>query len=475
MMTKTPLKLDLEPVDRDDRPLTFAFSISICGKVRWPLANDDAPPIEVQLDDLFAYLVEFWRPLLLRQTYPLGLTPTRPSLISQAASERWESQPQELLDEEAGVLSAFEDAHDLSRAFGGMFDLPHFWMLREGDCMICDTGRESWRLPFSSVAVELAAVGDQIADYLMVVAPEKWDRVVEAWKRRDEIDDVDLVAWSASVEREVAEELIARDAFKAPASFSDATNDNDPLLIAARMAGELPTDQIVRIVEIAKSFGGHDAQRLDELSGFCLDVLRRLPPTMPSHSQGETVARELRGYLEIAPHDPINIFDLVTEIGIEIRSDAAEPQSFDGLAIAGGHYGPGAFLNTASRRLGNAPGDLATNGGARVTLAHELCHLLLDRQHPLSAVEVLRSRMPTGVEARARAFAGEFLLPTSAASYSWQDAGLPFGTDRLQAVLQTLVDDFGVTFSVAAWKVEHGAGQDRHRLRAALDTIAPYR
>jgi hypothetical protein len=241
------------------------------------------------------------------------------------------------------------------------------------------------------------------------------------------------------------------------------------------MAGELPTDQIVRIVEIAKSFGGHDAQMLDELSSFGLDVLRRLPSTMPSHSQGETVARELRSYLKFAPHGPINIFDFVTTIGIEVRSDAVEPQSFDGLAISGGHYGPGAFINTASQRLGKEPGGLATNGGARVTLAHELCHLLLDRQHPLSAVEVLRSRMPTGVEARARAFAGEFLLPTSAASYSWQDAGLPFGTDRLQAVLQTLVDDFGVTFSVAAWKVEHGAGQDRHRLRAALDTIAPYR
>ena len=55
--------------------------------------------------------------------------------------------------------------------------------------------------------------------------------------------------------------------------------------------------------------------------------------------------------------------------------------------------------------------------------------------------------MPAGVEARARAFAGEFLLPTLAASYAWQLAGLPFDTARLQAVLQELVDSFGVTFS----------------------------
>jgi hypothetical protein len=447
----------------------------IYGKVQWPLANDDATLIEVQLDDLFAYLVEFWRPLLLRQTYPFGLTPILPSLISQAASERWESQPQKLMDEEAEILSAFEDAHDLSRAFGGIFDLPHFWMLREGDRMICDTGRESWRLPFFAVAAELAAAGDLIADHLMRVAPEKWDRVVDAWKRRDEIGDIDLVAWSAGVEPEVAEELIDRGAIKAPASFSDAANDDDPLLIAARMAGELPTDQIVRIIEIARNFGGHVAQGLDELSGFCLDVLGSLPRTMLAYGQGETVARELRRYRGIDTRDPIDIFDFAASIGIEIRSDAVEPHSFDGLAIAGQHHGPGAFINAASRRLGKEPGDLARNGGARVTLAHELCHLLVDREHSLSAVEVLHSRMPAGVESRARAFAGEFLLPTSAASYYWQVAGSPLDTDRLQAVLQELVDGFGVTFSVAAWKVEHGAEQDRHVLRAALDTVAPYR
>jgi hypothetical protein len=475
MTSGTPLALNLEPVDRDNRPLTFALSISIYGKVRWPLANDDATPIEVQLDDLFAYLVEFWRPLLLRQTYPFGLTPIRPSVISRAASGRWDSEPQELMDEEAEILSAFEEAHDLSRAFGGMFDLPHFWMLREGDRMVCDTGREFWRLPFDAVAAELAAAGDRIADYLMHVAPEKWGRVVDAWNRRDEIDDIDLVAWSAGVKPEVAKELIDRGAITAPASFRDAANDDDPLLIAARMAGELPTDQIVKIIEIAKSFDGHDAQRLDELSVFCRNEMDLLPRTTPAHGQGETVARELRRYLEFAPSDRIDIFEFASAIGIEIRWDDVEPRSFDGLAIAGGHYGPGAFINAASRRLGKEPVDIVTNGGSRVTLAHELCHLLLDRDHPLSAVEVLRSRMPAGVEARARAFAGEFLLPTSAASYAWQLAGLPFDTARLQAVLQELVVSFGVTFSVAAWKVEHGAGPDRHRLRAALDTIAPYR
>jgi hypothetical protein len=475
MKSEESIAFILSPVDCATRPMTFAFSISIAGRLCWPMTSEDAVPIQIQLDDLFAYLVEFWRPLLLRQTYPFGLKLIRPSLVSRAAAERWEKVPQDVMEEEAAVLAAFEDAHDLSRAFGGMFDLPPFWILREGDKMICDGGREFWRLPFHSVAAELTRVGDYIADYLMRVAPERWDAVVDAWKRRGEIDAVDLVAWCASVEPDVAEELIECGAITAPNSLTEAVNDDDPLLIAARMAGELPTVQIVRIIAIAKSFEAHDAPELEKLSRFCLDLLGQESRTMPPHSQGETVARELRRYFKCESNDRIDIFDIASTLGIEVRSDSVELNTFDGLAIAGGCYGPGAFLNRRSLRLGRDSSDLANNGGARVTLAHELCHLLLDRMHPLSAIEILRSRMPAGVESRARAFAGELLLPTSAASDYWQRSGSPFDVDGLKTVLQKLVRRFKVTFSVAAWKVEHASGPNRNKVGVALDAIAQYR
>src|ERR1019366_3575730 len=65
--------------------------------------------------------------------------------------------------------------------------------------------------------------------------------------------------------------------------------------------------------------------------------------------------------------------------------------------------------------------------GARVTLAHELCHLLLDGRHALSAIEVLKARMPAGVEQRAKSFAGEFLLPSHVAAEHWLVADRPQG------------------------------------------------
>jgi hypothetical protein len=147
----------------------------------------------------------------------------------------------------------------------------------------------------------------------------------------------------------------------------------------------------------------------------------------------------------------------------------------DGLAVWGKRHGPGVFLNEASARILKEPGDVAKSAGARVTLAHELCHLLLDGRHALTAIEVLKARMPPGVEQRAKSFAGELLLPRSVAAQHWLDAGRPRDRDGLRVLIKELTEDFEVTWSVAAWKLDHAARSSGADLSAILDTVAPYR
>jgi Zn-dependent peptidase ImmA (M78 family) len=108
-------------------------------------------------------------------------------------------------------------------------------------------------------------------------------------------------------------------------------------------------------------------------------------------------------------------------------------------------------------------------------LAHELCHLILDQDHTLTAVEVLHSRMPLDIERRARAFAGEFLLPGSVAANLWQKAKGPRSLDELDKFVGVLCRDFGVTKNVAAWKLEHGLHKVDVDLRVLLDAVAPNR
>jgi hypothetical protein len=465
----------LIPVDKVRKPLTFRLCVSALGNTIWPVPNEPDHPLEIQLDDLFTYLVEFWKPLLLRQTYPLALSPFRPSLLGRDVAKRWEDMRQEQIDEEASEVEAFEEAHDLSRAFGGLFDLPSLWLVREGDRMICDTGRIINRVPFDAFRTTLNETGDAIAAHLMSVDAGKWDLVVDAWRHRDVGNEVNLVSWSASVESTVAEILIKQRLIEPPRSVADAANDNDEMLIAARMAGALPTYQIAEILSVARRFDHHVAERLDELSAAAIEHLRGLGPMKP-FGEGEELASFSRQCLKIGPSEYLDIFNIAKYLGIEVLTDGVGPPTFDGLAIAGSRYGPGAFINTNGSRIREkGAANLTSDAGARVNLAHEFCHLIVDRGHPLGAVEVLRSRMPATIESRARAFAGEFLLPAAAAADLWDRAGSPTSHDELAAVLQELADRYGVSFSVAAWKLEHGAREEGRELSAMLDTLARYR
>jgi Zn-dependent peptidase ImmA (M78 family) len=101
--------------------------------------------------------------------------------------------------------------------------------------------------------------------------------------------------------------------------------------------------------------------------------------------------------------------------------------------------------------------------------------LLLDGNNALSAIEVLKARMPAGVEQRAKSFAGEFLLPACNAAAAWIEGGRPFGQPEVEQVVVALTERFGVTRSVAAWKLEHGAALQDIELSAVLDAVAPYR
>lgn len=53
--------------------------------------------------------------------------------------------------------------------------------------------------------------------------------------------------------------------------------------------------------------------------------------------------------------------------------------------------------------------------GRRATLAHEICHLLVDRKDALPLVDVFGGQVDEEVEKRARAFVAELLLPQSIA------------------------------------------------------------
>ncbi len=470
------LVLDFRPHETRERTTTCTLVIYIDGVAAWPVRAEEDVRIEIQIDDLLAHLTDFWKPLMLRQVYPIDVSPLRPSDLRREAERRWAGLPAEVVDVEEEAVSRFEEAHDLARAFAGIYGLPPFWMFRSNDQFILETSGTLWRLPFGDARAALAKTGDWISARLASTDEERWAMAQAAWHERDASDAASLLAWSAGLDRTMATKLIDEGTLQAPRDFEDAASDNDELRIAARMAGALPADQIREIVGLARQFAGREAKPLRALSEACRKhIAESFDWAVPFH-QGEAAARFVREWLEIGADAPVRVFEIAACLGVSVRHAAAEPPTLDGLAIWGRRHGPGVFLNESSRRIlrGDSK-DVTASYGARVTLAHELCHLLLDGGHALSAIEVLKARMPAGVEQRAKSFAGELLLPTEIAGDLWQEADRPSNRTELDALVQALVERYQVTRSVAAWKVEHAARSYNIDLSVALDAVAPRR
>ncbi len=99
------LKIELQPLPAKDRLTTCNLSIFVDGKEAWPVLGENDVSVEVQIDDLLAHLTEFWKPLILRQVFPIDVSPLCPSDLRRLAEQRWAELPPEVTEreEEAGV------------------------------------------------------------------------------------------------------------------------------------------------------------------------------------------------------------------------------------------------------------------------------------------------------------------------------------------------------------------------------------
>ena len=470
------LEFRIKDIEEDDgrRLTTCALTVYADDIAVWPVHGDDEATLEIQVDDLLSHLVEYWKPIVLRQAYPLGLNPVRPSELRYRARLRWADLPEQQVREEDEALEAFVDCHDFSRCFAGYFDLPPLWIIRSGDMMLVEAGSTPVTIVPNDLAIAgLIAVGDRIADRLKGTGA-RWSDLIAAWKARDAGDGLTFLTWATNLEPDIARSL-AEDGFLcAPESLAEAANDDDELRLAARMASALPPDQIRTVLRLVSGFPKVDAARLTALATasrayFNANLLDARP-----FEQGEGLADFVREFVLLKAGEAVDVFAVVAGLGVDVRIVSVEPETLDALAVSGRKHGPAILLNTEAVHLKQGLA-FASAGRARVTLAHELCHLIVDGANALSAVDVLGGLMPPMVEQRARAFGAQFLLPSQAAAQVWIDLGRHRSRSGLSATLDRLCQLYNVTHSVAAWKLEHGARAFGENLEAMLKSIVPRR
>lgn len=388
--------------------------------------------------ELLEFLGDAWPNLILEDGLPLGLRPNEPLAILAEARARWTELPDGVRERQAATVESFRHAHDLSRGLQGAFLAP-LWVVREGNsCWLLATERRIYR-PIDEVLDALGSLGDALEAKLFSLSDDRARAAVRVWRQRHKVDDP---AWRQIATTLSDDKLRTIERGRPPSAVWELDSPHvqtNELLAAARMSSTLDARVIARIVQRVKSAQKVASPVLDRMSEQAESALR---PHLDASAfvQGYRLAEWLREQPSIqSATGRVDPAGLLAGWGVRVQQVDFDATEIDAVGCWGPMHGPTIFLNLQGRRN-------VHDRGQRATLAHELCHLLVDRRSALPLAEVLGGQAPPDAEARANAFAAELLMPR-------QEAGkvMASGSDDPRRAINVLSRRYGVSTELAAW------------------------
>jgi len=162
-----------------------------------------------------------------------------------------------------------------------------------------------------------------------------------------------------------------------------------------------------------------------------------LPDDRP-YVDGYARALALRDRLDLG-HEPVDMTSLLGRLGVAVADTELEDRSIRGVSFASPEHRPTILVNRKSR-FGRQP------WSRNAILAHELCHLIHDRERATRVAIASGAWAPRAVEKRANAFAAMFLIPETALSVR--------GTATFTDVRKT-AERFGASYRAVAYHFLH--------------------
>lgn len=465
-----------ETLQRLGDPQTLAFEIALdrqgkgqawgclratlCGE--WVWARDDESPIRWTWIELLEHLAKYWPWLILEETYPItGLSPLDPTDVWGAAHRRWQEEiDEEVIDAEDMALNRFCLRHDLAQGLNGIF-VPSFFFLRMGNSFaVSSNARIGFEiLPADTVVSVLSELGSCIAEGLQGSEEPRALSAVAAWNSREaKLAEKSLSILTALSEAEYRELSGEKDPIAFFGLDRSQTPQDTPILAAARMSrGLLTKSQQRQIIEYIRKVRPVATPMLDALSKAITQYLDE--PTKPA-IQGYYLAKRLRQNLSLEPHERIEPEQILQNWNVAVEELQIDARSIDALAVWGPQHGPVVFLNPSGRPM--------HENGKRSTLAHEICHLLVDRGHELPVGEVLGGNVPRYLEQRANAFAAELLAPRDFVAEAYRQEPM------LKEALERIQTTHHVSAELAGWQLNNSgkvtSPDDQSTLRSLLQS-----
>lgn len=432
---------------------------------------------EVPLWPVLEWLAEVWDPLLHEERLP------RPSKATSAASWRADvlarlpSSPAEfdaLLDDR----HTYWQRHGLGSALPG-FRVPDLHVRRSGRGVELSWDDREWRTVPTGVllaerpghavlaAAEVAAVLMDFAEAVLTALAadptieSEAARQIGALRKkfsqhRSADRHLERLRWLAGVDLDAAARrlrsmagivggdlqdtvraLLGLDVPQAPGLVTEPTI---PALLFRSAAPRLSPDDLNVLIRLARESDGSIHSALQAL---------RVAAPLPASATATTAdglerALAVREALSLPLDVPMTgAHDLETvilrDLGVRIREIHLDDAGVDGIAISGPDIAPTIAVNLTGRRA-------RTPWGRRMTLGHELCHLLFDVDAAGRVGIVSNAWADAAAERRANAFAVMLLAPEPAlaavlareAVERWTRADLETAMTRLGVGLRTL-------------------------------------
>jgi Zn-dependent peptidase ImmA (M78 family) len=423
--------------------------------------------------ELLEFLANAWPYLIEEEQYPIVFSrdeePRHLGQLWGSAKLRLGKLSDDAADQEDEQLRDFLTVHDLSEALQGAFP-PKLLCMRRGSQMLVATTRQEFVLSFDETMTTFSQIGDAIYARIVKLTDTRSENARNRWQHRDEKSNLERLKIATRMDEAVLRKVWPSDV------ESLAANDHAyELKAAARMIiRRLTDDQLKIVLKKIYTLPKGKCLELADLWEKSLDIVLIHEFDEP-HAQGYFLALMLRNHLQ-CDVGRVEPEEILRDWGVAIESIAIENSLLDAIAVWSDKHTPTIFLNP------NGPRSKQPKG-KRSTLAHEICHILVDLKGALPVVEVLGGDVPHSIERRANAFAAEFLLPRSAAGiYVEQALAFVYQQEERNSVINRAINElaekYGASQETTTWQVINSDRinpTDRVVLQKYLNSVnAPY-